>query len=187
MPIVPISGAKRTARQCFRDALVEENLDLVVSIAKTLALKLPPSFALADLVGAGNIGLIKAAAEYDPDSHGGAPFRLYARVLVRGAIIDSVRRKKYIAGTHRPLDEAPQEATARDNVIEMEIDGGRLQRRVRAAIAELPEAERELVTRLYMGEASLPQIEVRLQRCASDATRALHESAMAMLRARLAA
>lgn len=181
MAIVPISGKKVTRGSRRGDTLATENLDLVPIVAKAVKSQLPPSFDLDDLVATGNVALLRAAREYDPDGHGGTPFRLYARMKVRGAILDSVRRRAWRENTHAELFEAPA-----DNVIEMQIDGARLQRRVRDAVALLRPPERELVTRLYLTGLTPAQVDYRIGTLKRE-NRELLDRALRELRTRVAA
>lgn len=96
-----------------RDCLIESHLKLVPPIARRVKKKLPPSFDLDDLIGEGYIGLMHAAERYRPLTHGGTPFSAYARPRIRGAIVDSVRRKCWQENTHNPLDDAPEPAVVR--------------------------------------------------------------------------
>ena len=97
-PVVEISfGDHRERVRAKRDALVAENLSLVPPIARRLAKTLPPSFEVDDLVQTGNIGLLRAATRFHPQT--GNPFPAFARPIIRGAILDSVRRRHYSAAT----------------------------------------------------------------------------------------
>ncbi|MFO7325308.1 MAG: sigma factor, partial [Pseudomonadota bacterium] len=68
------------------DALVTRHAGLVKRIAYHLAGRLPPSVDVNDLVQAGMIGLLEAAAHYSSDR--GASFETYAGIRIRGAMID---------------------------------------------------------------------------------------------------
>lgn len=70
-----------------RQALVRHNLRFVVGIARSLR---PPRVALEDLVAEGNVGLTRAAANFDPDK--GVRFTTYATWWVRDAV------RQYLAG-----------------------------------------------------------------------------------------
>lgn len=93
-----------------RDALIEKHLKLVPPIATRLKRRLPPSFELADLISEGNIGLVRAAARYEPEEHNQTPFSAFARPRIHGAIVDSVRRKAWEENTRNPLEDAPEPA-----------------------------------------------------------------------------
>ncbi|MGH8258536.1 MAG: RNA polymerase sigma factor FliA, partial [Steroidobacteraceae bacterium] len=62
----------------------------VKRIAYHLAGRLPPSVDVADLIQAGMLGLLEAAANYT--SHRGASFETYAGIRIRGAMIDALRK-----------------------------------------------------------------------------------------------
>lgn len=89
--------------------------ELVKRIAYHLAGRLPPSVEVNDLIQAGMLGLLEAAANYTANR--GASFETYAGVRIRGAMIDALRK----------LDWAPRS----------------VHRKARAAAAALREIELE--------------------------------------------
>lgn len=86
-----------------RDAFVESWLILVEAIARATMRTLPPSFEYDDLHQAGAIGLLQAMDSFDAAR--GVPFRAYATLRIRGAILDSIRRRHYRNATHLPITE----------------------------------------------------------------------------------
>jgi len=68
---------------------VTKHLSLVRSIAGRMASRLPANVDFDDLVGAGVLGLLNAARQFDEDR--GVPFNRYAEIRVRGAILDELR------------------------------------------------------------------------------------------------
>ena len=72
------------------DDLVTTHLELVKRIAHHLLAKLPSNVDVDDLMQAGLIGLIEAAANYN--SNKGASFETYAGIRIRGAMLDEVRK-----------------------------------------------------------------------------------------------
>jgi RNA polymerase sigma factor FliA len=72
------------------DALVTRHAELVKRIAYHLAGRLPPSVDVADLIQAGMLGLLEAAANYSAGR--GASFETYAGIRIRGAMIDALRK-----------------------------------------------------------------------------------------------
>jgi RNA polymerase sigma factor for flagellar operon FliA len=67
----------------------QSTLDLVPKIAGQLLRSLRGTSEMADLVGYGQTGLLEAARRFDPSR--GVPFRAYASIRIRGAMIDGVR------------------------------------------------------------------------------------------------
>jgi RNA polymerase sigma factor for flagellar operon FliA len=97
------------------DELVMRHAELVKRIAYHLAGRLPPSVEVSDLIQAGMLGLLEAAANYTADR--GASFETYAGIRIRGAMLDALRK----------LDWAPRS----------------VHRKARAAAAAIREIEAE--------------------------------------------
>ncbi len=154
---------------------------LVERIARRVARTLPPSFDLEDLTGVGNIALVHAAEKYRPGEHGGAPFLQYAWRVISGAILESVRRNKYLENT-RPRS---RETAATGSHPAQLIDQRRQCRRVSDAISWLPERERQVLQQRYApSEPTVKQVGERLNMKPS-AVRALQARAIAALKIRL--
>jgi RNA polymerase sigma factor FliA len=84
-------SAYRTGRTSSEaDVLVLRHADLVKRIAYHLAGRLPPSVDVDDLIQAGMLGLLEAAAHYSADR--GASFETFAGIRIRGAMIDALRK-----------------------------------------------------------------------------------------------
>jgi len=96
-------------------ALVTRHAELVKRIAYHLAGRLPPSVEVDDLIQAGMLGLLEAAANFTADR--GASFETYAGIRIRGAMLDALRK----------LDWAPRS----------------VHRKARAAAAAMREVELE--------------------------------------------
>jgi RNA polymerase sigma factor (sigma-70 family) len=181
-PVGINAGAHRARVLARRDALVEAHLSLVDGIARQVARSLPPSFDLSDLVGVGNLALVRAATRYRPCAHGGAPFSAFARPSIRGAILDSVRRRHYLENTRPSIDDvAPMSTFPR---IEADIDARRLAVRLIEAISWLPEDEQK-VLQVYYGheEPSLAAIARRFG-ASERRTQASHANAIDGIRRR---
>lgn len=171
--LVSISAGDRAAVIAVRNKLVEENIHLVRPIAAGVARALPPSFPLDDLIGEGYTGLITAAIRYRPGAKNAAPFEIYARKRIRGAILDSIRRQKYQENTRTSVDQAREEVNQHRNLneitsctkaaatrptVEISIDQARLRTRLNEAIRELPERLRDLVRMHYGEDLDLVQV-----------------------------
>ncbi len=74
--------------------LVEQHAPLVKKIALHLMARLPDSVQLEDLMQAGMVGLLEAAAKYQSDR--GASFETYAGIRIRGAIVDEIRKGDWV-------------------------------------------------------------------------------------------
>lgn len=74
--------------------LVEEYLPLVKTVVGRLAMTLPPHVDIEDLYSSGLVGLLNAVRNYDPK--GGSSFESYARVRIRGAVFDELRRLDWV-------------------------------------------------------------------------------------------
>ncbi|MEM7609420.1 MAG: RNA polymerase sigma factor FliA [Myxococcota bacterium] len=81
-------GAYKSARAVDAD-LLRRGLPIVRRLAFRLARRLPPSVEVDDLIGAGNEGLLKAIAAYQPTEN--ARFEGYAERRIRGAMLDELR------------------------------------------------------------------------------------------------
>lgn len=69
--------------------LLARGLPIVRRLAFRMARRLPPNVEVDDLIGAGNEGLLKAIASFDPRSS--PRFEPYAEARIRGAILDELR------------------------------------------------------------------------------------------------
>jgi RNA polymerase sigma factor FliA len=79
------------------NALVEQYLPLVRSVLGRLAMSLPEHVDHDDLNSAGLVGLLQALRNYDPAS--GTSFETYARLRIRGAMLDELRRMDWVPRT----------------------------------------------------------------------------------------
>jgi RNA polymerase sigma factor for flagellar operon FliA len=75
------------------DQQIEQYLPLVKRIAYHLMSRLPPSVQQDDLIQAGLIGLLEALRNYDATQ--GASFQTYARIRIRGAMLDEIRKNDW--------------------------------------------------------------------------------------------
>lgn len=144
------AGGHRERVLKARDALVLEHMDMVPPIAARLKLTIPPSFELADLIAEGNFGLIRAATRYRPRTHGGTPFSAFARPRIRGAMLDSIRRKRWTDNTCEPLPidrdrPLPSSAFGGLGHLEEAMDERRLGKRILEAVSWLSPIQQAVV------------------------------------------
>jgi RNA polymerase sigma factor (sigma-70 family) len=199
------AGNHRTRLLEQRDEIVEQHLSLVEGIARSVARTLPSCFDLEDLIGVGNAAMLDLATLYRPGDHGGAPFSAYARKGIRGAILESVRRNKWVEQTRPGLHciaragrggENPNEGG--DFVADIPeligsaslpghddaIDAARMSRRLAEALTWLSPPEQRVLRGYYgLDEPTLKAVAERLEVPAGRA-RELHKSGIEGLRRR---
>jgi RNA polymerase sigma factor for flagellar operon FliA len=83
-----------TPGSAAEEALVQQHLPLVRQVVGRLALSLPPHVDMDDLYSSGLVGLLSAVRQFNPK--GGSSFESYARVRIRGAIFDELRRLDWV-------------------------------------------------------------------------------------------
>ena len=91
------------------DSLVMANLNLVKRVALHLKVRLPPFVEFDDLLQAGMVGLIEASRSYKSEK--GTPFDGFARLRIKGAMIDHVRRQSYLPRSAVATKKSHSEAT----------------------------------------------------------------------------
>ncbi len=74
--------------------LVERYVPLVKNVVGRLAMTLPPHVDGEDLYSAGLTGLLSAVRQYNPNA--GTSFETYARLRIRGAVFDELRRMDWV-------------------------------------------------------------------------------------------
>ncbi|MDR2580094.1 MAG: FliA/WhiG family RNA polymerase sigma factor [Fibromonadaceae bacterium] len=101
-----------------RDKLLAEYTPFVRYTAQRMAVNLPPSVHLGDLIGAGVMGLIKAVESFDTSRD--IKFETYATHKIRGAILDDLREQDWIPRSVRQKSRMIKSAYA-----ELEKEFGR--------------------------------------------------------------
>jgi RNA polymerase sigma factor for flagellar operon FliA len=74
--------------------MIQQHLPLVRQVVGRLAMSLPSHVDQDDLYSSGLVGLLNAVRNFDPK--GGSTFESYARVRIRGAIFDELRRLDWV-------------------------------------------------------------------------------------------
>src|SRR5437016_13697402 len=75
--------------------LTQQHVGLVHHVARQLARRLHDKIDLDELVSAGSIGLMQAAASYEPSR--GLTFSTYAVPRIRGSMLDELRRHDHMS------------------------------------------------------------------------------------------
>ncbi|MBX3169146.1 MAG: FliA/WhiG family RNA polymerase sigma factor [Candidatus Eremiobacteraeota bacterium] len=94
----------------IQNRLAEQYLPLVKSIAMGLSRKMGQSVDVDDMIADGSIGLIRAIDTFDIDR--GFKFQTYATTVVRGAILNGMRR----------MDWVPERVRAKNRQVQQAID-----------------------------------------------------------------
>ncbi|HTB85530.1 MAG TPA: FliA/WhiG family RNA polymerase sigma factor [Candidatus Sulfotelmatobacter sp.] len=81
----------------IENELVQKYMPLVSSVMGRLAMTLPEHVSQDDLYSAGLVGLLQALRNFDPACN--TSFETYARVRVRGAMLDELRRMDWVPRT----------------------------------------------------------------------------------------
>ena len=81
---------QKAAQQNRWDDLILSHLPLVKHVVGKIVAELPNGVDVENLEAAGVLGLVEAAAKFDPDRN--AQFKTFAYFRVRGAIFDEMRR-----------------------------------------------------------------------------------------------
>jgi RNA polymerase sigma factor for flagellar operon FliA len=94
----PVNIWKRYARSgpgsdC-EEEIVQQHLPLVKTVVGRLAMNLPSHAATEDLYSAGLVGLLNAIRRFNPRA--GVSFETYARVRIRGAVFDELRKLDWV-------------------------------------------------------------------------------------------
>jgi RNA polymerase sigma factor for flagellar operon FliA len=87
-----------------RNEYVTRYYDCVQKVAKLLVRRLHPSTDINDVISAGAVGLIEAAARFDPAR--GESFEAFARIRIRGAMLDDIRVRDTLSRDMRRASRA---------------------------------------------------------------------------------
>jgi len=94
-----------------RDRLVENYLPLVRHVVARIVATLPAHVDADELFQVGSMGLLNASRSFDP--HRGVSFKTYAFALIRGAVLDELRRLDVVPRSKREKIRALDAAVAR--------------------------------------------------------------------------
>ena len=178
---------------------LEEYLPMVAGIARGIHDKLPQFVDLDEMIAAGRLGLVDAAAKYDPTMN--VPFRAYAKHRIRGAILDALRTNDWMTRDarvrHKTLGEdAPANVgpVAIEPYAELIVDQrpgaqealelASARELVAKAMATLPERYRRVLILYYTHE--LTQLEISRELGVNESrVGQIRHRALGMLRAEL--
>lgn len=102
------SYRRKATRAESEAGLVEQYLPLVKTVVGRLQMSLPAHVDAEDLYSAGLVGLLDAIRHYNPKL--GSTFETYARVRIRGAVFDELRRMDWVPRSIHSKAKKVQEA-----------------------------------------------------------------------------
>jgi len=185
-------------------AEIAEYMPLVLHVVGTMLPRLPPNVLRDDLVAAGTFGLLDALRRQQP-SERGVEFGWYARVRIRGAILDELRTQDWLSRRARRrfasderntsaavvgIDDLPEErrgladdaACTPETLASARSDAKALAK----AVEKLPVRERNIITAHYFEGVQLRTIAHDLG-VSEPRVSQLHARAVARLKEYLAA
>ena len=168
----------RSGDMSARAELIQLYRPLAATVAKRFGLNADALDSLEDREAAGTIGLIQAVDRFSPER--GVPFEAFARVRIRGAIIDEMRRLNgrlsVPSGTAAADDDGAKRRTvsleelaehgdrpdvAISNGVDERIASDGLRQEVSAALNMIPPRERSLLAAYYSEGLTLAAIGAR--------------------------
>lgn len=94
-----------------RNDLILEYAPLVKFVANRIAMRVPPSVSLDDLISAGIMGLLDAVDRFDPSRQ--VQFKTYAEFRIRGAMLDELRSMDWVPrSTRKKIHDMERAVTA---------------------------------------------------------------------------
>ncbi|HEY1690985.1 MAG TPA: sigma-70 family RNA polymerase sigma factor [Polyangiaceae bacterium] len=184
---------------------VRELLPLVHQVAARMLRRLPPNVLRDDLVAAGTFGLVEALRK---NAERGPAFEFYARLRIRGAMLDELRSQDWLSRRQRArATQAKAEGAVAAGVIGFDdISEGALENMADASaadphtlaerrcerstlarvVAQLPEREGNIVRWHYLEDVPFKEIAARLG-VSEPRVSQLHSRAIGTMRATIAA
>jgi RNA polymerase sigma factor for flagellar operon FliA len=103
--------SSRARDELDRGALIAKYAPLVRFLANRIAMRLPPSVSIDDLISAGSLGLLDAIEKFDPRRE--AQLKTYAEFRIKGAILDELRNMDWLPrSTRKRIREMEQVISA---------------------------------------------------------------------------
>ncbi|AXV05068.1 RNA polymerase sigma factor for flagellar operon [Euzebya pacifica] len=106
----------RPTAPAHHDDMIRTNMPLVGYAVSSMAARIPRHVPREDLMSAGMLGLTQAAQAYDPST--GVPFDRFARLRIKGALLDELRSRDWASRSVRR--NARRMQAARDTFVSRE-------------------------------------------------------------------
>jgi RNA polymerase sigma factor for flagellar operon FliA len=104
-------NGRKIRNETERQDLIVEYAPLVKFVANRMAMRVPPSVSLDDLISAGIMGLLDAVDRFDPSRQ--VQFKTYAEFRIRGAMLDELRSMDWVPrSTRKKIHEMERAITA---------------------------------------------------------------------------
>ena len=133
---------RRRRTLALRNEIIERCCDIVEAMARTLALRLPPSVDAQDLAHAGMWGLMQAIEKYEPSRCD--QFTAFMRIRVRGAMLDELRNMDFLPRLQRRrLRDREQAIVKLRMLLSREPSEAELAAELGVSVAELQRAFRQ--------------------------------------------
>ena len=135
----------RTESTAVRDTLIQNYLYLVRYVAGKMAMSVPPSVEIDDLVSAGVVGLMDAIGKYDPGRD--TKFETYAVARIRGAIVDDLRSLDWVPRSVRRKARMLEEAYSQlENELGRAASDGEISRKLNMSVDDFRSVVEEVVS-----------------------------------------
>jgi RNA polymerase sigma factor for flagellar operon FliA len=129
----------------IRETLIQNYLYLVRYVAGKMAMSVPPSVEIDDLVSAGVVGLIDAIGKYDPGRD--TKFETYAVSRIRGAIVDDLRSLDWVPRSVRRKARMVEEAYSQlENELGRAASDSEICRKLNMSVNEFRTTVEEIVS-----------------------------------------
>jgi RNA polymerase sigma factor for flagellar operon FliA len=129
----------------IRDSLIQNYLYLVKYVAGKMAMSVPPSVEIDDLVSSGVVGLMDAIEKYDPGRD--TKFETYAVARIRGAIVDDLRSLDWVPRSVRRKARMLEEAYCHlENELGRAASDTEIANRLNISLRELRTTVEEIVS-----------------------------------------
>ena len=89
-----IAAARQQNLETSRDTMILDHYPLVRTIACRMVRRFPSNVDVEELINVGVMGLIDAVDRFDPSRK--VPFKAYAEIRIRGAIVDALRESDWV-------------------------------------------------------------------------------------------
>ncbi len=89
-----IAAARQQNLETSRDKMILDHYPLVRTIACRMVRRFPSNVDVEELINVGVMGLIDAVDRFDPSRK--VPFKAYAEIRIRGAIVDALRESDWV-------------------------------------------------------------------------------------------